>query len=96
VLPSLYTWLWLPLAARRPGWISDALLGLGLLGPVLALVALAEQLDLGLHAPVYALGLATSGVIPWPACLAFLVWAAAGTQLAALVGGRYPEPASSR
>jgi hypothetical protein len=88
VLPSLYTWLWLPAAERRPGWVSDALLGLGLLGPVLALVVLAEQLDLGLRAPVYAIGLATSGVVPWPACLAFVIWAAAGTQLAALVTGR--------
>lgn len=96
VLPSLYTWLWLPLTASRPGWISDALLGLGLLGPVLALVVLAEQLDLGLRTPVYALGLATSGIVPWPTCLAFLIWAAAGTQLAALVGGSYPESDSSR
>ncbi len=96
VLPSLYTWLWLPLTVRRPAWISDVLLGLGLLGPVLAIVVLAEQLDLGLHAPVYALGLMTSGIVPWLASLAFVVWAAAATQLAALVGGSYPEPASSK
>jgi Peptidase family M28 len=97
VLPSLYTWLWLPAVDRQPGWVSDALLGLGLAGPVLAVVALAEQLDLGLRAPVYAIGLATSGVIPWPACLAFVIWAAAGTQLAALVAGRVRSvPQSSR
>ncbi len=95
VLPSLYSWLWLPLADRKPAWVSDALLGLGLAGPVLALVVLAEQLDLGLRAPVYAVGLATSGTVPWPACLAFLVWAAAGTQLAALVSGRAPTAVAS-
>ncbi|MDH4177568.1 MAG: M28 family peptidase [Thermoleophilia bacterium] len=94
VLPSLYAWLWLPVADRLPAWVSDVLLGLGLAGPVLGLVVLAEQLDLGLRAPVYAIGLATSGTVPWPACLAFLVWAAAGTQLAALVAGRYPAPSS--
>lgn len=86
VLPSLYAWVWLPVVERRPAWVSDALLGLGLAGPVIALVVLAEQLGLGLRTPVYAVGLATSGVIPWPACLALLVWAAAATQLAALVG----------
>ena len=47
VLPSLYTWLWLPQLGRTPDWVTDVLFGAGLVGPVLALVVLAEQLDLG-------------------------------------------------
>ncbi len=34
-------------------------------GPVLALVVLGEQLDLGLRAPLYAASLLTTGVVPW-------------------------------
>jgi hypothetical protein len=87
VLPALYAWLWLPL--RAPSWPRDVLYGVGLLGPVLAVVALAEQLDLGLAAPLYALDLLTLGVVPWPATLALLGWAAAAGQIGALTGGRY-------
>ena len=38
VLPSLYTWLWLPQLGRTPDWVTDVLFGAGLAGPVLALV----------------------------------------------------------
>ena len=82
---DIVVWIRTPTRAR----VEEACragVGLGLAGPVIALVVLAEQLGLGLRTPVYAVGLATSGVIPWPACLALLVWAAAATQLAALVG----------
>lgn len=85
--PTLYAWLWLPL--RAPSWPRDLLYGLGLVGPVLAVVAVAEQLDLGLSAPLYALGLVTQGIVPWPATLALLLWAAAAGQIGALTAGRY-------
>ena len=46
VLPSLYAWLWLPQLRRASGWATDASSG-SAVGPALALVVLAEQLDLG-------------------------------------------------
>lgn len=87
VAPALYAWLWLPL--RAPSWPRDLLFGVGLIGPVLAVVAVAEQLDLGLSAPLYALGLVTQGIVPWPATFALLVWAAVAGQVGALTAGRY-------
>jgi hypothetical protein len=89
VLPSLYAWLLLPQLRGRQGWWSDVLFGLGLAGPVLALVALEAQLDLGLRTFLYAVGLATTGVIPWMGSLAFLVWLGIAGQVGALVSGRY-------
>lgn len=91
VLPSLYAWLWLPL--RAPSWPRDLLFGAGLIGPVLAVVVLAERLELGLGAPLYALDLITQGIVPWPATLALVAWAAAATQLGALTAGRYAPAA---
>jgi hypothetical protein len=87
VAPALYAWLWLPL--RAPSWSRDLLYGVGLVGPVLAVVAVAEQLDLGLEAPLYAVGLLTQGIVPWPATLALLLWAAVAGQIGSLTAGRF-------
>ena len=76
VLPSLYAWLWLPQLRRASGWVTDVVFGIGFVGPALALVVLAEQLDLGVRAPLYAASLATTGVVPWPSTLAFAGWGA--------------------
>lgn len=89
LVPSLYAWLWLPQVQARSGWARDALYGLGLIGPALALVTVARQLDLGLSAPLYATALMTLGFVPWLAVLALLAWAAVAAQLGALAGGRY-------
>ena len=70
VVPSMYAWLLLAQLRRAPGWVTDAAYGVGLVGPVLALVVLAETLDLGLRAPLYAASLLTTGVVPWGATLA--------------------------
>ena len=88
-MPSLYAWLWLPQVQARSGWARDALYGAGLIGPALALVAVAQQLDLGLDAPLYLTALMTLGFVPWLTVLALLAWAAVATQLGALAGGRY-------
>jgi hypothetical protein len=95
VLPSLYAWLWLPQLRRSPGWVTDVVFGLGLIGPVLSLVVLAEQLDLGIRTPVYAASLATTGVIPWASTLAFAAWGTIGTLVAAIAAGRYAPVAPS-
>lgn len=89
LVPSLYAWLWLPQVQARSGWARDALYGIGLVGPALALVAVANQLDLGLDAPLYVAALMTLGFVPWPTVLALLAWAAIAAQLGALAGGRY-------
>jgi hypothetical protein len=97
LLPSLYTWLWLPQLRRTPAWVTDVLFGAGLVGPVLALVVLAEQLDLGARAPVYAASLLTTGVVPWGATLALTVWAAIAGLVGAVASGSYaPVGPSSR
>jgi hypothetical protein len=84
----------LQLGHRRP-WLADALFGLGLLGPVVVLVVLTEQLSLGLRGPLYVAALLTSGTVPWLQSLALAVWAAAGAQVAVLVAGRYAPVAGS-
>ncbi len=89
VVPSLYAWLWLPQVQTRSGWALDALYGIGLVGPPLALVSVAQQLDLGLDAPLYVTALMTLGFVPWPTVLALLAWAAIAGQLGALAAGRY-------
>ncbi len=89
VLPSLYAWLWLPQLRRAPGWATDVVFGLGLVGPALALVVLAEQLELGVRTPLYAAALATTGVIPWASTLAFAGWGAVGALVGAIAAGRY-------
>jgi Peptidase family M28 len=89
VLPSLYAWLCLPQLRRAPAWVTDAVFGLGLIGPVLSLVVVGEQLDLGVRAPLYAASLATTGVIPFASTLAFAAWGAIGSLVAAVAAGRY-------
>ncbi len=89
VLPSLYAWLWLPHVRPARAGIADLLFGLGLIGPVLVLTVLGEQLDLGARAPLYALSLLTTGVVPWASSLLLVVWAACAAQIASLVAGRY-------
>jgi hypothetical protein len=96
VLPSLYTWLWLPQLRRTPGWVTDVLYGAGFVGPVLALVVLAEQLDLGARAPLYALSLMTTGVVPWSATLALTVWAAVAGLVGAVASDAYAPAAPSK
>ncbi|HET6682988.1 MAG TPA: M28 family peptidase [Gaiella sp.] len=98
VLPSLYAWLWLPQVGDAPGWVTDVLFGLGLAGPVLALVVLGEQLDLGARAPLYAASLLTTGVVPWGATLALAVWAAIAGLVGSVASGSYApaEPSRSR
>ena len=95
VLPSLYAWLWLPQLRRAPGWATDVVFGLGLVGPALALVVLAEQLELGVRTPLYAAALATTGVIPWASTLAFAGWGAVGALVGAIAAGRYAPVARS-
>lgn len=96
VLPSLYAWLWLPQVHDAPGWVTDVLFGIGLAGPVLALVVLAEQLDLGARAPLYAASLLTTGVVPWGATLALTAWAAIAGLVGAVASASYAPAEPSR
>jgi hypothetical protein len=94
VLPSLYAWLFLPGLRRRPGWMTDVVFGLGLIGPVLPVVVLGEQLDLGARAPLYAAALVTTGVVPWASTLVLAAWAAVAGLVGAVAAGRYAPPSS--
>ncbi len=76
--------------------MTDVVFGAGLVGPVLALVVLAEELDLGARAPVYAASLLTTGVVPWGATLALTVWAAIAALVGAVAAGGYVPAGSSR
>jgi hypothetical protein len=88
VLPSLYAWLWLPLRARL--WQRALHYGLGLVGPLAAIVVLARQLDLGpIDSLLYVIGLVTVGYVSVGAVLAAIVWAAVAAQTAAIGFGRY-------
>jgi hypothetical protein len=88
VLPSLYTWMWLPVSARV--WPRVAIFLAGLLGPALGLVVLANELGIGLlHAALFVLGLVTVGYVPAVSGLLWLGWGAVAAQLAALAAGRY-------
>ncbi len=88
VLPSLYAWLWLPL--RAPLWQRALLFGVGLSGPLLGLLLLAGELDLGaFDVLLYVIGLATVGYLSLGSVLATIVWAATAAQMAALAFGRY-------
>lgn len=88
VLPSLYAWLWLPLRTRP--WTRAALYGVGLAGPIVGLLVLANQLGLTVRdAPLYVAGLVTVGYIPLASVLLMLAWAASAAQLGALAFGRY-------
>lgn len=99
VLPSLYAWLLLPLAARPRARVSAFLAGL--LAPAAALAVLADQLDLGpIDVLLYVLGLVTVGYVSSVTVVLWLAWAAVASQFGALAFGRYvpylhgAEPAS--
>lgn len=88
VLPSLYAWLWLPLERRTAARIGLYLLGW--LGPVGALVVLANDLALSLPETLrYVVGLATVGYIAPTLTVLFLAWLAVAAQVGALALGRY-------
>ena len=88
VLPSLYAWLWLPLEGRAAPRI--ALFAVGLVGPAVALVVLANQLDLSVFdGALYVVGLATVGYLSTATVALLLAWAAAAGQIGALAVGRY-------
>lgn len=87
VLPSLYAWLWLPQVSSRVA--RATLLGVGLLGPISAIVLLARDLRLGLDVVTYVAGLVTVGYVGVAAVIVALAWAAAAAQLGALACGRY-------
>jgi hypothetical protein len=95
VLPSMYAWLLLPRLRRARGWLTDVVFGLGLIGPVLPVVVIAEQLELGARAPLYAASLLTTGVVPWGSTLALAGWGAVAGFVAAIAAGRYAAPAVS-
>jgi len=60
VLPSLYAWMWLPLRSRL--WQRSLVFGVGLAGPLLGLLLLSRQLDLGpVDAQLYVVGLLAAG-----------------------------------
>jgi hypothetical protein len=95
VLPSLYAWLWLPLEGRL--WRRLILFGLGLAGPILALLVLAHQLGVSLiGAALYFAGLTTVGYVSLGAALLLLAWFASAAQVAALAFGRYAPYAGGR
>jgi hypothetical protein len=63
---------------------------LGLAGPVLALLVLANQLGLSvIGAALYLVGLTTVGYVSLGAALLVLAWFASAAQVAALAFGRY-------
>jgi len=95
MLPSMYAWLLLPRLRWARGWVTDVVFGLGLVGPVLPVVVLAEQLQLGARAPLYAASLLTTGVVPWGSTIALALWAAVAGFVGAIAAGRYAAPASS-
>jgi hypothetical protein len=88
VLPSLYTWLWLPLRSRF--WPRVAIYAAGWLGPVVGLLVLSRELAIDfVDAPLYVVGLATVGYLSPASVAVALVWGAIAAQLAALALGRY-------
>ncbi|MCP9486751.1 MAG: M28 family peptidase [Gaiellaceae bacterium MAG52_C11] len=91
VLPSLYSWLWLPQTRTAPARV--ALLAGGLLGPALLVVSFARRYSLDFDAPWYLLSLVGVGYVPWLALAVGLAWLAIAAQLSALAVGRYaPYP----
>jgi hypothetical protein len=94
VLPSLYAWLWLPVRNRL--WMRTCLYSAGLLGPVVGLVVLANELGIGvLDATLYVASLATVGYVSTALVVVALIWAAGAAQLGALAVGRYVPHASA-
>jgi hypothetical protein len=95
VLPSLYAWMWLPLRSRL--WQRAVVFVAGLLGPILGLLLLSQQLDLGaVDTPLYVIGLVTVGYLSLGSVLAGVAWAAVTAQLATLTFGRYAPYAQGR
>jgi hypothetical protein len=87
LLPSLYSWLWLPQVPKVGARV--ALLAAGFLGPALLVLSFAQQYSLGARTPWYLLSLVGIGYVPWPAAALALAWLAIAGQLAALAVGRY-------
>ena len=87
LVPSLYAWLWLPQTGSS--WLRDTLFGLGLAGPVLALVSLAGRFELGPDVVLYAATLVTTGYVPWLTAALVLAWGAVAAQTGAIAAGRY-------
>ena len=88
VLPALYAWIWLPLEGRAAPRV--ALYALGLLGPIVALVVLANGLGLSIFdGALYVVGLATVGYVSPLTVVLMLAWGAAASQIGALALGRY-------
>ena len=87
VLPSLYSWLWLPATMR--GWLRDCLYGTGLAGAVVVIVSIGSRFGLGARTPLYLVQLVTVGYLPWTTVGLVLVWIAVASQLASLTSGRY-------
>jgi len=96
LLPPLHAWIWMPQVRRYRPWSTLALLGAGLLGPLLIFWELAARLNLGLSVFWYVAALAAVGFLKLPILIVATVLAAACAQLAALSVGRYaPYPAPS-
>jgi hypothetical protein len=88
VLPSLYTWLWLPLRSRL--WTRIVLYAAGFLGPIAGLAVLCLELRIGpLDGLLYVASLATVGYVSLGAVLVAVAWLATASQLGALALGRY-------
>ena len=87
VVPSLYTWLWLPAAIRR--WFRDVLFGAGFVGAVVVLVSIGDRFGLGARTPLYLAQLVSVGYMPWSTVGLFLFWIAVASQLASVTAGRY-------
>ena len=88
ILPSLYSWLWLPLQARP--WPRVGIYLLGLVGPIGGLLLLGREVGLGpVEAALYVAGLSTVGYVSLFSVLLALAWLTAAAQLGALAFGRY-------
>jgi hypothetical protein len=88
VIPSLYTWLWIPLEGRSAAQVGLFLCGL--LGPIVGLVLLAHELSLTvIEAGLYVVGLAAVGYVSVLTMLFVLAWTAVATQVGSLALGRY-------
>jgi hypothetical protein len=87
LLPSLYAWLWLPQSGSS--WLRDALFGLRLAGPVLAVVSLAGRFELGPDVALYAATLVTTGYVPWLTAVLVLAWCAVAAETGTIAAGRY-------
>jgi hypothetical protein len=90
LLPSLYTWLWLPQLQSAGVLPRLGVLALGLTPPLLLVLSISSRLGLAAtDAPAYLVSLVASGYVPWSAVALGACWAAVGAQLAALAVGRY-------